>query len=58
MWKRNFQSLNVCTNLTTIEKLKDLVEKLVEDFRGFEKNLGMQKFLVKSRCQRVDDFDK
>jgi hypothetical protein len=50
--------LNVCTNLTTIEKLKDLVEKLAEDFRGFEKNLGMQKLLVKSTCQRADDFEK
>ncbi len=45
-------------NLTNIEKLTDLVEKLTEDFKDFEKDLGMQKFLVKKGCQRVDDFEK
>jgi hypothetical protein len=34
------------------------VENLIEDFKDFEKNLGMQKFLVKRGCQRVDDFEK
>jgi len=34
------------------------VEKLTEDFRVFEKDLGMQKFLVKRGCQRIDDFEK
>jgi hypothetical protein len=31
---------------------------LTEDFRDFEKDLGMQKFLVKRGCQKVDDFEK
>jgi hypothetical protein len=39
--------LSAYTNLTIVEKLRDLVEKLTKDFRGFEKDLGMQKFLVK-----------
>jgi len=34
------------------------MEKLTEDFKDFEKDLGMQKFLVKRGCQRVDDFEK
>jgi hypothetical protein len=34
------------------------VEKLIEDFRDFEKDLGMQKFLMKRGCQWVDDFEK
>ncbi len=46
------------TNLTNVEKLKNLVEKLTEDFRDFENDLGMQKFLVQRGCQRVDDFEK
>jgi len=50
--------LNAYTNLTNVEKLKDLVEKLTEDLKDFEKDLGMQKFLVKRGCQRVDDFEK
>jgi plasmid rolling circle replication initiator protein Rep len=50
--------LSAYTNLTNVEKLKDLVENLIEDFKDFEKNLGMQKFLVKRGCQRVDDFEK
>jgi hypothetical protein len=50
--------LNACTDLTIIEKSKDLVEKLTKDFRDFEKKLGMQKFLVKRGCQRIDDFEK
>jgi len=50
--------LSAYIDLTTIEKLKDLVEKLTEDFRVFEKDLGMQKKLVKRGCQRVDDFEK
>jgi hypothetical protein len=29
-----------------------MVEKLTKDFRDFEKDLGMQKNLVKRRCQR------
>jgi hypothetical protein len=31
---------------------------LTKDFKDFEKDLGMQKFLVKRGCQRVDDFEK
>jgi hypothetical protein len=34
------------------------MEKLTEDFRVSEKDLGMQKFLVKKGCQRIDDFEK
>jgi len=30
--KTRFQSLNVCIDLTIIEKSKNLMEKLVEDF--------------------------
>ncbi len=50
--------MSAYTNLAIVEKLKDLVEKLTKDFRGFEKDLGMQKFLVKRGCQRVDGFEK
>jgi hypothetical protein len=50
--------LSVYINLTTVEKLKDMVEKLTKYFKDFEKDLGMQKFLVKRGCQRVDDFEK
>jgi hypothetical protein len=50
--------LSAYIDLTTIEKLKDLVEKLTTNFRVFEKDLGMQKHLVKRGCQRVDDFEK
>ncbi len=35
-----------------------MVEKLTKYFKDFEKDLGMQKFLVKRGCQRVDDFEK
>jgi hypothetical protein len=31
---------------------------LTKDFKDFEKDLGMQKFLVKRGCQKVDDFEK
>jgi len=34
------------------------VEKLKKYFRNFEKDLGMQKFVVKRGCQRIDDFEK
>jgi hypothetical protein len=34
------------------------VGKLTKDFKDFEKDLGMQKFLVKRGCQKVDDFEK
>jgi hypothetical protein len=34
------------------------VEKLTKYFRNFEKDLGMQKFIVKRGSQRVDDFEK
>jgi hypothetical protein len=34
------------------------VEKLTKDFKDFEKDLGMQKFLVKRKSQKVDDFEK
>lgn len=37
-----FQSLTTYTNLTTIKKLRNLVEKLTKYFRNFEKDLGMQ----------------
>jgi len=50
--------LSACTNLTIVEKLRDLVEKLPKDFRDFEKDLGMQKFLVKRGYQRIDGFEK
>jgi hypothetical protein len=43
--------LNAYIDLTTLEKLRDMVEKLIEDFRDFEKDLGMQKFLMKRGCQ-------
>ncbi len=56
--KTHFQSLNAYIDLTTLEKLRDMVEKLIEDFRDFEKDLGMQKFLMKRGCQWVDDFEK
>jgi hypothetical protein len=49
--KTQFQSFNACIDLTTLKKSKDLVEKLIEDFRDFEKDLGMQKFLMKRGCQ-------
>jgi hypothetical protein len=35
-----------------------MVEKLIKDFKDFEKDLGMQKFLLKKGCQKVDDFEK
>jgi len=50
--------LSAYTDLIILEKLKDLMEKLTEDFRVSEKDLGMQKFLVKKGCQRIDDFEK
>ncbi len=53
-----FQSLITYTNLTTINKSINLVEKLTKYFRNFEKDLGMQKFVVKRGCQRIDDFEK
>ncbi len=46
------------TNLITIKKSRNLVEKLTKYFRNFEKDLGMQKFIVKRGSQRVDDFEK
>jgi hypothetical protein len=54
----HFQSLNACTDLIALEKSKDMVEKLTKDFKDFEKDLGMQKFLVKRGCQRIDYFEK
>jgi len=50
--------LTTYTNLTTIKKSRNLEEKLIKYFRNFEKDLGMQKFLVKRGCQKVDDFEK
>jgi hypothetical protein len=34
------------------------VEKFTEDFRVFEKYLGMQKEIMKRGCRKVDDFEK
>jgi hypothetical protein len=34
------------------------VKKSITNFWDFEKDLGMQKFLMKRGCQRVDDFEK
>jgi hypothetical protein len=52
------QSLNVCIDLINAKKSRDLVEKLTKGFKDFEKDLGMQKFLAKRGCQKVDDFEK